>query len=125
MLIFDNHSLYGIHMEGNECYVDKFGYIQVDQKFKASEQSKHTIVYPRSLNGYSTTMKFNKDCIRQFRPVVNCWVCEGWTENTFEFSLGKSFTVIEDPVHIHFDYNAYRPELMSCSKGEVYTYTTM
>ena len=32
MLIHDNHSLYGIHMEGNEWYVDKYGFIQTDQK---------------------------------------------------------------------------------------------
>jgi len=29
-LIEGNHSLFGIHMHGNNCYVDGFGFIKVD-----------------------------------------------------------------------------------------------
>ena len=125
MLIYDNHSLYGIHMEGNEWYVDKYGYIQVDQKGKYLDITKNSWVYPKTLNGFTTTIKFSKDNKYQYRPTVNWWVCEGWTENIFEVKLGKSFSIIEDPVHIHFDYNYFKPELMKWIKGETYTYTTM
>ena len=125
MLIYDNHTLYGIHMEGNEAYVDKYGFIQTDIKSKYQDISKNSIIYPKTLNGFSTTMKFSKDNKYQYRPTVNWWICEGWTENTFEVKLGKSFSIIEDPVHIHFDYNYFKPELMRWIKGETYTYTTM
>lgn len=71
MLIMDNHTLYGLHMEGNQCYVDKFGFIQVDSNYKEVDHAKHTIVYPRSLNGFSTTMKFSKQSRHYFRPTSN------------------------------------------------------
>lgn len=125
MLIMDNHTLYGLHMEGNECYVDKFGFLLVDNNINSVDHEKHSIIYPRSLNGFSTTMKFSKKNKSLYRPVSNCWVCEGWSEQTFEFKLGKSYPDIVDPVHIHFEYNFYKPELMRSRRGEVYTYTTM
>ena len=87
--------------------------------------SKNSLVYPKTLNGYTTSIKFWKDNKYQHKPTVNWWIWEGWTENTFEVKLGKSFTAIEDPVHIHFDYNYFKPELMRWIKGETYTYTTM
>ena len=114
MLIFDNHTLYGIHMEGNDWYVDKYGFIRVDKKSKWFDFTKNSINLPKNLNGYSSTMKFSNKYKNQYKPTANWWICEGWTENTFEVNLGSSFTVIEDPVHIHFDYNSYEPELMRC-----------
>ena len=125
MLIMDNHTLYGLHMEGNEWYIDKFGFINVDNKTKIVDNSKHTIAYPQNLNGFSTTIKFSKPMNPEWRPYVNCWVCEGWSEETFEVSLDDFSTSIEDPIHIHFEYNNFKPELMRWSKGDVYSYTTM
>lgn len=125
MLIYDNHTLYGIHMEGNSCYVDKFGFINVDDKSQCSEHSKQTIIYPKSKNGYSTTIKFSKKNKLKYAPKVNCWVCEGWTENTFTFKLGDSYHEIEEPVHIHFDYHGFKPELMRGRNDSEYTITTM
>lgn len=124
-LIMDNNSLFGLHLEGNEWYVDKYGFIQVDEKLSEIDHEKHSIIYPRNLNGFSTTMKFSKINSQKYRPTSNCWVCEGWTEQTFEFKLGSSFPDIVDPVHIHFEYNFFKPELMRCKRGEVYSYTTM
>jgi NLR family CARD domain-containing protein 3 len=114
MLIMDNHSLYGIHMEGNKWYVDKFGFIQTDKNLSVVDHAKHKIIYPETSNGYSTTIKFSKENKHLYRPSSNWWVCEGWTEQTFEFTLGKSFPDIVDPVHIHFEYNLFKPELMKC-----------
>lgn len=70
-------------------------------------------------------MKFSKQNMHHYRPSSNCWVCEGWTEQIFEFKLGSSFPDIVDPLHIHFEYNFFKPELMRSHRGEVYTYTTM
>ena len=54
-----------------------------------------------------------------------CWVCEGWAENTFIIHPHKSLTTIEEPLHIHFDFNLYQPELMELSIDGTYRYTTM
>jgi len=126
LLIMENHTLYGLHMEGNEWYIDKNGFIQAKEGYKTVDHAKHKIIYPQAINGFSTTIGFSKVNKEVFRPSTNCWVWEGWSEETFEFTLGKSFPDIDDPVHIHFEYNYFKPELMrSHNGGKVYKYTTM
>ena len=61
----------------------------------------------------------------QFVPVTKCWVCEGWSENTFVITPNKSLSNIEEPLHVHFDYNHYQPELMTQDFDGNYKYTTM
>ena len=53
------------------------------------------------------------------------WVCEGWAENTFTIYPNKSISSIEEPLHIHFDFNLYQPELMELTSNGYYTYKTM
>jgi hypothetical protein len=52
-------------------------------------------------------------------------VCEGWTENTFIVKPKKSISWIDEPLHIHFDYNNFQPELMEITPEGNYEYTTM
>lgn len=44
----------------------------------------------------------------------HCWICEGWSEHKFVWTIGKSGkTLIKEPVYIHFDFDEYRPWLMN------------
>lgn len=41
-----------------------------------------------------------------------CWVCEGWSEQKFEWKIGESGHHLKEPVFIHFDFDEYYPWLM-------------
>ena len=57
--------------------------------------------------------------------VTKWWICEGWTEQTFTIYPNKSIGNVEEPLHIHFDYNHFEPELMILQSDGSYSYTTM
>lgn len=120
-----NHTLFGIHMQGNEWYVDANGFIKVNELTKDTDYSKHTVFRTESRNGYSTMLSFRPQKPSNFIKSTTCWVCEGWTESTFSLTLGKSVTEIEEPVYIHFDFNNYLAELMISEDEKVFSYTTM
>ena len=124
-MIENNHTLYGLHMYGNSWYVDGFGFIRVGHQHRQYEYSKNSVIHPQTFTGFSTSMKLSPKNPLQFMPTTKCWVCEGWTENTFVIKPNKSITNIIEPLHIHFDYNFYQPELMEEQKDGSYRYTTM
>lgn len=78
-----NHSLWGLHIMGNEGKVDTKGFL-------LSGKLEHTISmeqFARRINGRSMVQK----------PVIedektesdNCWICEGWNEVLFEWPPSK------------------------------------
>lgn len=124
-LIEDNHTLYGLHMQGNDWFVDGIGFIKHEEYHKWVEYSKHTILSNPSVDGYSTMYKFNPNKLDKFIPAATCWVCEGWTENTFYFIGGKSAPYLEEPIYIHFEFNEFQAELMEYVDENTYEYTAM
>lgn len=87
-----NHTLLGIHVQGNECSIDPKGFLLVNKKKKV----EHSLFSRRIIEKQS-----------HFHEVkCNCWVCEKWIEQSFTCqSKGSS-------VFIHFEFNNYKPELM-------------
>ena len=59
-LIKDNHSLYGIHMHGNNWYVDGFGFIRVDYFERQFQYSKNIVISPKSWSGFSPAIHYSK-----------------------------------------------------------------
>ena len=123
--IHDNHTLYGLHMQGNECYVDNFGFVHIDSNEQQHEYSKDTIIEIMSKNGYSVSSKFKHNKEYEYLKVANCWVWEGWSETTFQIHQGKSFNHFKEPIYIHFDFNNYAPEKMIMETLKCFKYITM
>ena len=57
-LIENNHSLYGLHIHGNDWYIDGFGFIRVGVENQHFEYSKSTIISPSFVTGFSKAIKF-------------------------------------------------------------------
>lgn len=77
-IIHDNHTLWGLHMLGNECLLDSMGFIKVGIKSTSCSRDilhtpmKQATRFIKNISNASKSLK-----IKSFR---NCWVCEGWTE---------------------------------------------
>lgn len=86
--VVHNHSILGIHVDGNEMAIDDLGFItavkkeDLQENFYASSQIYYEINSPLT--------KFNKklntsQIVRSIRSKNNCWICEGWREVKFTF----------------------------------------
>jgi hypothetical protein len=108
--IHDNHTLWGLHMMGNDCIVDSMGFVRPGIKTKL--QAREIMHSPlREGNNF-----LSKVCDHRNAKVLSyqkCWICEGWSEMKFEWKVGKSgTTAVKEPVYIHFDFDEYKPWLM-------------
>lgn len=68
-----NHSLFGLHVEGNECAVDPQGYLQIENPEKACSEMHINNNLALSQNKLAKVNKQN-----------HCWLCEGWCEKCFQ-----------------------------------------
>lgn len=108
--IHDNHTVWGLHMMGNECVVDSMGFIRIG--FKNTIQTRD-ILYTPVKYGNNVQQTIKKARNAKIMSYQLCWICEGWSERKFEWKLGHSGQVaIREPVYIHFDFDEYRPWLM-------------
>ena len=80
-----NHTLYGIHVEGNECFIDAKGFMQIENAYSSIACSEMHLNNTISLNKCKT--KVNKQ--------NHCWLCEGWREINFKFE--KCTQLISQP----------------------------
>ena len=108
--IKENHTLWGLHMMGNDCYVNSMGFVRNDIKSKTQSRD----VLHKNLTdgvGFLSNIKKNRDA--KINSYQNCWVCEGWREQKFVWDPAKSGNILKEPVYIHFDFDDYRPSAMS------------
>lgn len=98
-LIKDNHNCIGLHMTGNECYVDPQGFIIPHLSSQSSAQEGH--FFNRILN----KSKYSK----HHQQSNNCWICEKWVEMTFEWKPEQ----IKDPNYIHLSIDKFLPTPLS------------
>lgn len=118
-----NHSIIGLHMEGNECYVDAFGQIR---PFEVTDLAAH-----RAADHYQQEKQINYNfgfvrisdqlCLgsagrggqvtaRNQRS--NCWICEGWTPHEFRYRPKEEVDIATVPVRLHIDCDEYEGELL-------------
>jgi hypothetical protein len=109
--IHDNHTLWGLHMMGNDCLVDSMGFIRTGLKNKVSTRD---ILHSPVGNGNNFLQSLTKARNAKVMSYQMCWICEGWSEMKFEWKVGKSGKIMKEPVYIHFDFDEYRPWL--CDK---------
>lgn len=102
----DNHSIAGIHMQGNDAKVDALGF--VNPKGGCSVPSE-AHVFVRILG--------ESQASGMWRPTTNCWLCEGWSEVEFLYSPCQVSTL---SVYLHLSFEAYVPYLLTKSPEGVF-----
>ena len=77
-----NHTLWGLHMIGNEANMDTKGFLisEREKKFGAAITAEHLA---RRINGRRMVIMRKED--GKYRSADNCWICEGWNETLFEW----------------------------------------
>ena len=128
----NNHSLLGIHLDGNEMTIDSLGFITPIKKKNLS-----IIHLYNKLDSDLNLIKTNIDNVRKIRSNNKCWICEGWREIEFTFKFLEN---IIDPqfhiVKIHLSIDDYKPYDMfgngskyniirMCPPGNVYYFFTV
>ena len=107
-----NHSILGIHLEGNLMDINCLGFIIPKEKEKKHREKNY---FPKSHIFYEMDKDYDLrktriDQVRKIRGKSNCWICEGFREVQFEFIPEEP---ILDPnnhlVKIHLDFDDYKP----------------
>jgi hypothetical protein len=119
----ENHSILGLHVEGNHADLDTKGYLIVTQSIDSSS----------SLN--CSRIVYKSKALKQKNK--NCWICQRWNEIEFRWRNGKSGPYGEEPVmvHLHFENfagctmvenadSSYRTIRM-CPPGKIYFFFTL
>ena len=107
-----NHTILGLHVEGNLMDINCLGFITPKDKEKKNNQKKYFshchIDY--EINRSYDLRKTRIDPVRKIRGKSNCWICEGFREVQFEYIPEEP---ILDPgnhlVKLHLDFDDYKP----------------
>jgi NLR family CARD domain-containing protein 3 len=93
----DNHMIFGLHMQGNDCVIDSKGYVvPLDYQNKTEQGHLH-----RRL------MEVTPFKLRN-RPKINCWICEKWVEVSIIYK-----TPTDTQLFIHLDCDNYQQAPMT------------
>ncbi|CAG9334437.1 unnamed protein product [Blepharisma stoltei] len=91
--LYDNHTLIGLHMLGNDCKINSKGFI-IPMKCR-KEKDAHN--FQRVINE-PTFMIHNEES-------SNCWICERWVEAEFTVKSEKA-------AFLHLECDGFAGELM-------------
>ena len=84
-----NHSVFGLHWNGNQGFVDTDGYLI------PSKTSLSKALLPKHATAIAKIRIDGVKCLKEGKghdkaiPTENCWICEGWVENTIIYNPGK------------------------------------
>lgn len=97
-----NHEILGLHLLGNEGYIDSQGFIQISTKFAFLEQS----------HLFHRIFEETKSLKSSIKHKSKCWLCEEWKEMTFYFNAPNS-----GQVFIHLECDDFEPDLMEFNEN--------
>ena len=107
--IKDNHTILGIHVDGNDMWVDELGFVFPIEKAKykqnhfANSQIFYRIANDHPLNRSSIIN------VQKLRSKNNCWICEGWREIKFHYKPNKFEGNLESAyVRLHLNFENYK-----------------
>ena len=107
--IKDNHTILGIHVDGNDMWVDELGFVFPIEKSKykqnhfANSQIFYRIANDHPLNRSSVIN------VQKLRSKNNCWICEGWREIKFHYKPNKFEGNLESAyVRLHLNFENYK-----------------
>lgn len=86
--VIHNHSILGIHVEGNQMSIDDLGFIKATVKDSVSENhfaySQISYGINDKLNHLNNKLSTSR-LVREIKSKNNCWICEGWREVKFTY----------------------------------------
>ena len=112
--IKDNHTILGIHVDGNDMWVDELGFVYPIEKskYKQNHFAQSQIFY-RITNKHPLASS-NIINVQKIRSKNNCWICEGWREIKFHYKPNKYEGNLEQAyVHLHLNFENYKPYQLS------------
>lgn len=110
----ENHSIMGLHMEGNDSDVDPVGFINAS----GSKNPGKAHVFTRIM----TSSKVSSASV--WRNADHCWICEQWKEVVFEWDPSASGEASE-PVYLHLSFDDWQPDLMEKQEDGIYRLVRM
>ena len=128
-----NHTILGIHVDGNEMTIDELGFIYPLKKdAKLDKFCANSQIYYKIDREHFIKTKINN--IRKIRAKNNCWICEGWKEIEFTYRLSDDIKRnLKGPpeVKIHLGFENWKPHEMifrydhwicyrMCPPGEIF-----
>ena len=135
--IKDNHTILGIHVDGNNMWVDELGFVYPIEKNKYEKSYfANSQLYYR-ISEEHPLIKSNIINTKKLRAKNNCWICEGWREVKFNYKPNSSNTTKQDEnindssatLHLNFEkYKSYDMKLFHnnflchrmCPSGPLY-----
>jgi hypothetical protein len=107
-----NHTLLGIHFQGNEGDVDSQGFVKPNIPLLKVGSTIPTRIRPDLKAGIIDDLH-----MKELEIYSKCWICEGWTEHTFTFTPGTSEISVTKhdpfkPIKLHIDFDEYEGDLM-------------
>ena len=142
--IIHNHSILGIHVDGNEMFTDELGFIHAFDKknYKNNHFANSQIFY--KIDYEHPLIKSKILNIKKIRAKNNCWICEGWNEVLFKYKLNLHEKKIpflyenKNMCNIHFNFEDYKQYEMiykenedeyicyrMCPPGEIFYFVTL
>ncbi|KAM3131808.1 hypothetical protein pb186bvf_016058 [Paramecium bursaria] len=141
-----NQIIYGFHIEGHGNYkVNSRGFLVEGDEFKVKQEIQESQKDLDFLNDFKIN-KFmrrsgvfeevvqqniiRKNGMRQIQgaSIVSnktndiCWICQGWIEIKYTYTIQKSGKIESYPIFIHFEFEDYRPTLMEDQEGYFQVY---
>ena len=107
--IKDNHTILGIHVDGNDMWVDELGFVYPVEKSKYQQNhfAKSQIFYRISEN--HPLIRSNALNVQKLRAKNNCWICEGWREVKFHYKPNKYEGDLQKAyMRLHLNFENYK-----------------
>ena len=135
--IKDNHTILGIHVDGNDMWVDELGFVFPIEKskYKQNHFAQSQIFY-RIANEHPLS-RSNIINVQKLRSKNNCWICEGWREIKFHYKPSKFEGNLDSSyVRLHLNFENYKSFQLNfeedsfvchrmCPSGELTFFLTM
>jgi Leucine-rich repeat (LRR) protein len=102
----ENHSIAGIHMQGNDAKVDALGFVNPKEGCSVPSEAH---VFVRILG--------ESQAKGMWRPTTNCWLCEGWSEVEFLYTPSSTPRLL---IYLHLSFESYTPYQLTESPDRVY-----
>ena len=107
--IKDNHTILGIHVDGNNMWVDELGFVYPIEKNKYEPNyfANSQIFY--RISDEHPLIKSGTINTKKLRNKNNCWICEGWREVKFNYKpIKQEENINESMATLHLNFENYK-----------------